>query len=120
MALLSSLFWLMIGKGTEILQADISPFAGILQLVIHPGLHFVPALHIILEIGFHVIPDQAETLHVADTTVVFLLHLLPECETAAHLIIPRHMMEPEQILLGASLQVIIYLIQRFTVLAYSI
>jgi hypothetical protein len=60
-------------------------------------VNLLPAL--LVDVRTSVLPDADEVFHLVDTTIVAILHLLPEGATTQGAVVPGQVMEPEQITL---------------------
>lgn len=108
-------------KGLKILETGIAPFLCILQLYIEQRVCMLPfllmPLHILLGWGM---PKVAVNFYHRYTHVVLHAEFLPEGAAWFHLVIPRHMMEPEKVFLRTGLDVIIQTAIWFWILTDSI
>ena len=95
----------------EIVEASLAPLAGVLLLVQQTVFHFLPAARVVLvglqDEGTHLLPDGVETVNFCHTAVIVRTEFLPERTTALHLMCPGYVVEPEQQVFGAGLEVII-------------
>ena len=93
------------GKTTEVLGAYLLPFAGIDELGGEAVVHLLPTLGV--DVGFGLFPGGDEVYHFIDSTLVAEIQFVDECTATLHLMRPRYVVEPEEVLLGTSGQIVI-------------
>ena len=98
-------FNLFLVEASEIIQTDLLPLLGILQLVLQTGISLLPAL--LIDKGLGLVPDTDEILHFLHTTTIAVLHLLINGTTTLHTIVPGYAMEPQQVTLRTSIDIVV-------------
>ena len=93
------------GEAAEVLGAHLLPFAGIDELGGESVVHLLPTLGVDVRLGL--LPDGNEVYHFVDPALVAVLHLFHECAPTLHLVRPGHVVKPEEVLLGASGQLVV-------------
>ena len=73
--------------------------------MLHTLVYLLPALFV--DGGLGLLPDTAEILHFLYATIIAERHLFVDGPAALGTIGPGHMMEPEQIALGAGVDVVV-------------
>ena len=81
------------------------PFAGIDELGGKAVVHLLPTLGI--DVRFGLLPGGNEVYHFVDTPLITEIHLFDKGAATLHLVIPRYVVEPKEILFRAGGQVII-------------
>ena len=102
------------GKTPEVVEACFTPFFGVVELVLKPGLHLLPAL--LVDTGLNLLPDAEEILHLTDTTVIAECHFLKYGPATLKPVVPGHMVEPQQVSLWTRVDVIIHRTVRLPIL----
>ena len=95
----------LFGEGAEIVEAGGAPLFGVVELVLQSRIDFLPAL--IVDQGLGLAPDADEILDLFHATGVAVLHLLVDGAAALEAIGPGHMVEPEQVALGAGADIVV-------------
>ena len=106
-------------KLSEILETGVAPLTGILLLVVQALVNLTPALFVD-KVTHLVMPDVMMLFYGDNATVIVVLQRLPQGAAILHLIVPRHMVEPQQKILRTGRQVVVLASQVSTVLSYSI
>ena len=81
------------GELAEVVEADIAPFAGILQLVFQTFVDLAPALFVDM-VAHQVVPQVVVLLDGDDTAVVVVLQRLPQGGAVFHAVGPGYAVEP--------------------------
>jgi hypothetical protein len=99
------MFVLFLNKTTEIIETGILPFSGIFRLVSHAFVYLLPTLFVDGRLGL--LPDATEVFNFFYTTGISLLQLFPKGIATLETIVPRHMVEPQQVALRAGVDVVV-------------
>ena len=94
------------GKTPEVVEAGFTPFFGVIELMLKPGLHLLPAL--LVDTGLNLLPDAEEILHLTDSTVIAECHFLKYGSATLKPVVPGHVVEPQQVSLWTRVDVIIH------------
>ena len=108
----------LFGIFPEVIEAYAPPFAGIVEMLLQAFVHLTIALFI--HHRLQLMPCLNECLHLLHSAVVMILHLLPKGAAALHAIVPCHVVEPQQILIGTGGEVVILSAEGLAILADGI
>ena len=86
--------------------------------MLKPLLNLLPPLFINQRLG--ILPNADEILHFTDTTVITVCHFLKDSLAALQTVTPRHTVEPQQITLRTSVDIVIHATVRLTIQCRSI
>ena len=92
---------------------------GVLHLMVQALVNLTPALFVNI-VAHLVVPDIMVRLYREDATIIVELQRLPQGAAILHLIVPRHMVEPQQQILRTRIDIIINTREFLAILADGI